>query len=56
MGICLAAPYSFMYMCVCVYIYVHTYIYIYMKLLPAYINLNFMCLPHIFSGCQDVRF
>ena len=27
-----------------------------MKLLPAYINLNFMCLPHIFSGCQDVRF
>ena len=28
----------------------------YMKLLPAYSNLNFMCLPHIFSGCQDVRF
>ena len=48
MGVCLAAPYSVVYVCVCIYMY--------MKLLPAYINLNFMCLPHIFSGCQDVRF
>lgn len=45
-GVCLTPSYSFVYM----YIYIKN-----CSLLILTVR-NFMCLPHIFPGCQDVRF